>query len=106
MELPAACWASRSAPSCCRAVEIHADANREEYARLLELGLRMTFVLAVPAAAALAVIALPLVASLFHYGRFGARCLDDLPGAGGLIASADRHDLGEDPGAGLLCQQT
>jgi len=50
----------------------HADANREEYARLLDWGLRMTFVLAVPAAAALAVIALPLVASLFHYGRFGA----------------------------------
>jgi len=50
----------------------HADANREEYARLLDWGLRMTFLLAVPAAAALAVIALPLVASLFHYGRFGA----------------------------------
>ena len=50
----------------------HADANREEYARLLDWGLRMTIVLAVPAAAALAVIAMPLVASLFHYGRFGA----------------------------------
>src|SRR5258708_32152924 len=32
----------------------------------------MTVLLAVPAAAALAVIALPLVASLFHYGRVGA----------------------------------
>ena len=50
----------------------HADANREEYARLLDWGLRMTVLLAVPAAAALAVIAMPLVASLFHYGRFGA----------------------------------
>ena len=50
----------------------HADANREEYARLLDWGLRMTILLAVPAAAALAVIAMPLVASLFHYGRFGA----------------------------------
>ncbi|HEX9433805.1 MAG TPA: murein biosynthesis integral membrane protein MurJ [Burkholderiales bacterium] len=50
----------------------HADSNREEYARLLDWGLRMTVLLAVPAAAALAVIAMPLVASLFHYGRFGA----------------------------------
>jgi putative peptidoglycan lipid II flippase len=50
----------------------HADANRDEYARLLDWGLRMTILLAVPAAAALAVIAMPLVASLFHYGRFGA----------------------------------
>src|SRR5258705_2463583 len=50
----------------------HAYANREEYARLLDWGLRMTVLLAVPAAAALAVIAMPLVASLFHYGRFGA----------------------------------
>src|SRR6266851_9469880 len=50
----------------------HADANREEYARLLDWGLRMTVLLAVPSAAALAVIALPMVAALFHYGRFGA----------------------------------
>ena len=50
----------------------HADANRDEYARLLDWGLRLTILLAVPAAAALAVIAMPLVASLFHYGRFGA----------------------------------
>src|SRR5580765_2465925 len=50
----------------------HADDNHEEYSRLLDWGLRMTILLAVPAAAALAVIAMPLVASLFHYGRFGA----------------------------------
>jgi putative peptidoglycan lipid II flippase len=50
----------------------HADANREEYARLLDWGLRLTVLLAVPCAAALAVIALPMVASLFQYGRFGA----------------------------------
>jgi putative peptidoglycan lipid II flippase len=50
----------------------HADANREEYARLLDWGLRMTVLLAVPSAVALAVIAMPLVAALFHYGRFGA----------------------------------
>src|SRR5260221_6971824 len=32
----------------------------------------MTLLLAAPAAAALAVLALPLVAALFQYGRFGA----------------------------------
>jgi putative peptidoglycan lipid II flippase len=37
---------------------------------LLDWGLRITTLLAVPAAAALAVLALPLVAMLFHYGRF------------------------------------
>ena len=49
----------------------HADANHAEYAKLLDWGLRITVLLAVPAAAALAVLALPLVATLFHYGRFG-----------------------------------
>src|SRR5260221_12080782 len=49
----------------------HADANPAEYARLLDRGLRMTLMLALPAAAALAVLALPLIATLFHYGRFG-----------------------------------
>lgn len=49
----------------------HADANREEYARLLDWGLRVTVLLAVPSAVALAVIALPLVSTLFQYGRFG-----------------------------------
>jgi putative peptidoglycan lipid II flippase len=48
----------------------HADANEAEYAKLLDWGLRLTFLLAVPSAAALAVLALPLVAALFHYGRF------------------------------------
>jgi len=49
----------------------HADANRVEYARLLDWGLRITILLAVPSAVALAVIALPLVSTLFQYGRFG-----------------------------------
>jgi putative peptidoglycan lipid II flippase len=50
----------------------HADANHEEYARLLDWGLRITVLLAVPAAAALAVLSLPFIATLFHYGRFSA----------------------------------
>src|SRR6185436_15962385 len=49
----------------------HADANPTEYSKLLDWGLRVTLMLALPAAAALAVLAIPLIASLFHYGRFG-----------------------------------
>src|SRR5687767_6897999 len=48
----------------------HAQANEAEYARLLDWGLRITVLLAVPSAAALAVLALPLIAALFQYGRF------------------------------------
>jgi putative peptidoglycan lipid II flippase len=51
----------------------HAQANPGEYARLLDWGLRITVLLAVPSAAALAVLALPLIATLFHYGRFTAQ---------------------------------
>ncbi len=49
----------------------HASGSSAEYSRLLDWGLRLTLLLALPAAAALAVLALPLVATLFHYGRFG-----------------------------------
>jgi putative peptidoglycan lipid II flippase len=48
----------------------HANANQAEYAKLLDWGLRVTVLLAVPSAVALAVLALPLVATLFQYGRF------------------------------------
>ena len=48
----------------------HAASNTQEYSRLLDWGLRITILLAVPAAAALAVLALPLVATLFKYGAF------------------------------------
>ncbi|MGQ0512381.1 MAG: murein biosynthesis integral membrane protein MurJ [Betaproteobacteria bacterium] len=50
----------------------HAAADHDGYGRLLDWGLRLTLLLALPAAAALAVLALPLVATLFQYGRFGA----------------------------------
>jgi putative peptidoglycan lipid II flippase len=50
----------------------HAAANASEYSRLLDWGLRVTVLLAVPAAVALAVLALPLIAMLFQYGRFSA----------------------------------
>ena len=48
----------------------HAAGAPAEYSRLLDWGLRLTLLLALPAAAALAVLALPLIATLFHYGRF------------------------------------
>jgi putative peptidoglycan lipid II flippase len=50
----------------------HASGATGEYAGLLDWGLRVTLLLAVPAAAALAVLAVPLVATLFHYGRFSS----------------------------------
>ena len=47
-----------------------ADASHGEYSKLLDWGLRLTLLLALPAAVALAVIAVPLIATLFHYGNF------------------------------------
>lgn len=49
----------------------HSQGTRDEYSRLLDWGLRLTFLLAAPAALALAVLGVPLVATLFHYGEFG-----------------------------------
>ncbi|MEX2198877.1 MAG: murein biosynthesis integral membrane protein MurJ [Burkholderiales bacterium] len=50
----------------------YAGGDADEYGRLLDWGLRLTLLLALPAAAALAVLAVPLITTLFHYGRFGA----------------------------------
>lgn len=55
-------------PSLSKSVSNKSD---EEYSKLLDWGLRLTFILAVPAAVALAVLSVPLVTSLFHYGAFG-----------------------------------
>jgi putative peptidoglycan lipid II flippase len=52
--------------------KVHASSDFAEYSRLLDWGLRITVLLAVPAAVALAVLALPLIAMLFQYGRFAA----------------------------------
>lgn len=51
----------------------HATRSTEEYSRLLDWGLRMTMLLAAPAAAALALLAVPLVTTLFQYGAFSAQ---------------------------------
>lgn len=54
----------------------HADNDPAEYSKLLDWGLRMTLLLAAPAAVALGVVAIPLIATLFHYGAFTARDVD------------------------------
>jgi putative peptidoglycan lipid II flippase len=50
----------------------HAGGRHEEYSKLLDWGLRLTLLLAAPAALALAIIAAPLIATLFHHGAFSA----------------------------------
>ena len=46
------------------------EGNKTEYSALLDWGLRLTFLLALPCAVALATISEPLTATLFHYGKF------------------------------------
>ncbi|MFQ6332608.1 murein biosynthesis integral membrane protein MurJ [Methylophilus sp. 3sh_L] len=48
----------------------HVDKSSAEFSQLLDWGLRLTFMLAIPAAVAMAVLSKPLVASLFYYGKF------------------------------------
>jgi putative peptidoglycan lipid II flippase len=48
----------------------HAERTTEEYSQLLDWGLRLTLLLALPAAVALALLAVPLIVTLFHYGAF------------------------------------
>jgi len=50
----------------------HADAASGDYSRLLDWGLRLTWLLAAPAALGLALAAVPLVTTLFQYGAFDA----------------------------------
>jgi putative peptidoglycan lipid II flippase len=49
-----------------------AAGDNERYSALLDWGLRLVVLLAVPCAVALLTFAQPLVAVLYHYGRFGA----------------------------------
>ncbi|MEN9454741.1 MAG: protein MurJ [Pseudomonadota bacterium] len=53
----------------------HADKSSNEYSRLLDWGLRLSVLLSLPAAAALAVLSGPLIATLFQYGKFGSHDL-------------------------------
>ncbi|MEA1064810.1 murein biosynthesis integral membrane protein MurJ [Erwinia sp. HR93] len=49
-----------------------ASGDREEYNRLMDWGLRLCFLLALPSAVALGILAQPLTVSLFQYGKFSA----------------------------------
>ncbi len=50
----------------------YADGAAEEYTQLLDWGLRLTVLLAAPCAVALAVLAVPILATLFKHGAFAA----------------------------------
>ena len=52
--------------------KLHADSNPVEYSKLLDWGLRLTFMLTLPAALALGMIAVPLLATFFQHGAFSA----------------------------------
>lgn len=48
----------------------HAENDHGEFSALLDWGLRLTFLLTLPAALALALLAVPLLATLFNHGAF------------------------------------
>jgi putative peptidoglycan lipid II flippase len=53
-------------------VKHHAERDLEAYSRLLDWGLRLTVLLTLPAAVALALLATPLIATIFQHGEFRA----------------------------------
>src|SRR5262245_11948250 len=48
----------------------HSESSDQEYSKLLDWGLRLTFLLAAPAAVALALLSVPLITTLFYHGQF------------------------------------
>ncbi len=50
----------------------HANGDTAEYSKLLDWGLRLTIMLALPSALALGMIAVPLLATFFQHGAFAA----------------------------------
>jgi putative peptidoglycan lipid II flippase len=48
------------------------EGDTQEYSSLLDWGLRLTFLLSIPAAVGLATLATPMISTLFHYGAFDA----------------------------------
>jgi putative peptidoglycan lipid II flippase len=48
----------------------YSDDNHAEYSALMDWGLRLAFLLALPAAAALWLLSLPLISTLYQYGKF------------------------------------
>ncbi|MFO0152393.1 MAG: murein biosynthesis integral membrane protein MurJ, partial [Burkholderiales bacterium] len=64
----------------------HAQQDQSSYNELLDWGLRLTFLLALPASVALGILSLPLIATLFQHGQFSAR--DTIMSAQALTAYA------------------
>ena len=83
----------------------HSDDDHEEYSALLDWGLRLAILMALPAAVALALLALPLVSTLYQYGQVHRqrRHADACRAARLQRRSAGDHP-GEDPRARLLCK--
>lgn len=50
----------------------HANNDEREYSSLMDWGLRLTFLLAMPASILLMTLAVPFTATLFNYGKFNA----------------------------------
>ncbi|MCL2297189.1 MAG: murein biosynthesis integral membrane protein MurJ [Proteobacteria bacterium] len=48
----------------------HSDADSQRYSELLDWGLRLALLLALPAALALCLLAVPLISTLYQYGQF------------------------------------
>lgn len=64
----------------------HARASTDDFSHLLDWALRWVCIIGIPASAALVVLAVPLLATLFHYGKFTAH--DVLMSAQALMAFA------------------
>ncbi len=52
--------------------KMHADEKPAEFSALLDWGLRLTLMLTLPASLGLALLAVPLISTLFHHGAFSA----------------------------------
>ncbi|MFT8210208.1 MAG: murein biosynthesis integral membrane protein MurJ [Symbiopectobacterium sp.] len=63
-----------------------ASGDQEAYSHLMDWGLRLCFLLALPSAVALGILSKPLIVALFQYGKFNA--LDALMTQRALIAYA------------------
>ena len=70
----------------------HASADNDEYAKLLDWGLRVTLLLAVPAAVALGVLALPLIATLFGHALIATEDAKNYPEAERVLKAAVARD--------------
>lgn len=52
--------------------KLHADGRKDDFSATLDWGLRLTLMLTLPAALALAILATPLISTLFQHGAFTA----------------------------------